>query len=319
MISNFRHLKGAIFKVLAAATLAVFFLIWSQAHFQTAERLDADTQHCLTDGVSLDNIAFIIKTGASEAFEKLPTQIETTFRCVKNVLVVADLEFDLPGHHSYDVLRDVDPLVRDHDPAFDIYHEQRRMRKEGYSIEQIGNTSLSHDAAWELDKFKFLPMVYKASTDMPNKDWYVFLEADTYVNLMNLYLWLSQLDADEKLYIGSPTYAAGTRFIHGGSGYILSGTAIRAFAEVYPAMAATWDEKTTKECCGDYILTLALKEVGVSASGAWPMFSGESPLEIPYGPAVWCQPILTLHHVVSTNLREMWSLEHEIGKNQVRG
>jgi len=265
-----------------------------------------------------DNVGLIVKTGASEAFEKLPAQIETVLGCAQNLLIVSDLDFELAGHHIHDVLQDVSPAIRDNNPVFEIYLQQRRLRDEGYTMEQLGVTSSSHNVAWELDKFKFLPMVYKAYTDIPNKDWYVFLEADTYLNWNNLLAWLSQLDASEKLYVGSPSFMAGTKFNHGGSGYILSRAAIRAFAEEYPAVASIWDARTTNECCGDYVLTLALKEFGVPVSGVWPMLSGEPPLEIPFGPALWCQSVITLHHVTSTDLRKMWSFERELDRTQVR-
>lgn len=109
----------------------------------------------------------------------------------------------------------------------------------------------------------------------------------------------------------------GNKFNHGGSGYVLSGPAVRAFASQYPRLASNWDERATNECCGDYLLTLALKEVGVEVSGVWPMLSGEPPSETPFGPALWCQPIITLHHVTPTEMRDMWTLEHELDKAQV--
>ena len=176
-----------ISRVLAAVILALLFLTWNQAHFWTARTVVPETQRCLAKGkFNQDNVGLIVKTGASEAFEKLPAQIETVLGCAQNLLIVSDLDFELAGHHIHDVLQDVSPAVRDNNPVFEIYHQQRRLRDEGYTMEQLGVTSSSHNVAWELDKFKFLPMVYKAYTDIPNKDWYVFLEADTYLNWNNL-------------------------------------------------------------------------------------------------------------------------------------
>lgn len=318
-----------VYRVLVAAVLALLLLTLNQGYFPTgwtagdARDGAAGTLHdlCSTKIQSQDNISFIVKTGASEAFDKLPTQLQTTLSCVKNLLLVADLDFEVADRQIHDVLGNVSQAVRNNNPAFDIYHQQRRLKDGGSTLEQISSSldakAPGHNAAWELDKFKFLPMVYKAYTDMPDKDWYVFLEADTYFNVNNLHSWLLQLDASRTLYIGSPSFMSGTKFNHGGSGYVLSGPAMRAFASWYPQMASVWDERTAKECCGDYVLTLALKELGIEVSGAWPMLSGEPPLETPFGPALWCQPIITMHHVTPTELRDMWNFEHELEKAQV--
>ena len=160
-------------------------------------------------------------------------------------------------------------------------------------------------------------MLNTAHAEMPGKDWYVFIEADTYLIWSNLIAWLQQLDPSQKLYIGSPSFTAGIKFNHGGSGYVLSGSALRTFAVEHPKMAAKWDERMSNECCGDYVLTLALNELGIPVSGAWPMLSGEPPLETPFGPALWCQPVITMHHVTSGDLNQMWSFEEDFKKWEV--
>lgn len=198
-----------------------------------------------THASSQDNIGFIVKTGASEAHDKLPTQLRTTLSCVEDLLLAGDLDFEVAGYQIHDVLKNVSQAIRDSDPAFDIYHRQRHLRDDGFALEQISRSlddkASGHNAAWELDKFKFLPMLYKAYTDMPDKDWYVFIEADTFLNLNNLLSWLLQLNASKILYIGSPSFMSGTKFNHGGSGYVLPGPAIRAFASWYPQVASVWD------------------------------------------------------------------------------
>ncbi|KAK5124806.1 hypothetical protein LTR85_001519 [Meristemomyces frigidus] len=218
----------------------------------------------------------------------------------------------------YDVLEGVNTSIRETHPAFEIYRNQRRLRDAGWSLQQISNASNiddpSHKAAWELDKFKFLHTLNKVHGEWPDKDWYVFVEADTYMNWPNLFAWLEQLDHTTELYIGSPSFMGGIKFNHGGSGYVLSGPALRRFAAEHPGMATEWDERTSKECCGDYVLTLALKELGIPVSGVWPMLSGECPLGTPFGPALWCQPVITMHHVTPNDVQEMWSFEEAFTK-----
>ncbi|KAK6435445.1 hypothetical protein LTR95_008364 [Oleoguttula sp. CCFEE 5521] len=267
-----------------------------------------------------DHVAVILKTGASEAFEKLPTLLQTTLSCVDNLLIVSDLEIDFHGYRMHDVLANVSPATKDTHPAFEIYREQIRLRDAGAILQQLSSTardqSDSHKAAWELDKFKFLHMLNTIHREMPGKDWYVFIEADTYLVWPNLMAWLSQLNASQKLHIGSPSFMAGTKFNHGGSGFVLSGPAVRAFATEHAGMAQQWDERMSKECCGDYVLALALTEIGIPVSGAWPMLSGEQPIFTPYGPAVWCQPVITMHHVDSNVVDSMWAFEQQFAAQQ---
>ncbi|KAK6438328.1 hypothetical protein LTR95_005467 [Oleoguttula sp. CCFEE 5521] len=267
-----------------------------------------------------DHVAVVIKTGASEVDEKLPTLLNTTLSCVENLLIVSDLDADFHGYHMHDVLANVSPAVKDSHPAFEIYRQQIRLRDAGATLQQLSSTARdqrdSHKAAWELDKFKFLHMINTIHHEMPGKDWYVFIEADTYLVWPNLMTWLGQLDARQKLHIGSPSFMAGTKFNHGGSGFVLSGPVVRAFATEHPGMAQQWDERMSKECCGDYVLALALTEIGIPVSGAWPMLSGEQPIFTPYGPAVWCQPVITMHHVDSNVVDAMWAFEQQFASQQ---
>lgn len=54
-----------------------------------------------------DEILVVLKTGANEVFEKLPTQILTMLQCVEDLLIFSDLEQQLGAYHIYDALADV--------------------------------------------------------------------------------------------------------------------------------------------------------------------------------------------------------------------
>jgi hypothetical protein len=80
---------------------------------------------------------------------------------------------------------------------------------------------------WKLDKFKFLPMVYKALRQMPQAKWVVFVELDTYPMWSNLLDYLSKFDANTPHYIGKQMFIGDVLFAHGGSGFALSAPAMR--------------------------------------------------------------------------------------------
>jgi len=170
----------------------------------------------------------------------------------------------------------------------------------------------SHNA-WNLDKYKFLPMIEQTWKMRPGLDWYIFAEADTYVFWTNMIYWLRQksgLSPREKIYLGSRSYINGRPFAHGGSGYILSGNLLRHLVEKHTGLVHQYTEQGTHECCGDLLVALALEEhEGVKIRQTWPMLNGEKPTTLPYGKNHWCEPILTMHHMNSEEISRVWQFE----------
>lgn len=158
-------------------------------------------------------------------------------------------------------------------------------------------------------------MLEKTWKMRPDKKWYVFIEADTYLVQSNLFLWLERLNHERALYMGSPTYIGGDAFSHGGSGYILSGAALKKFADEDEGIAQRFDEDMSKEQYGDHMLMKALKSKGVEFSKVWPMLQAEKPSALPFGPGPdngvrhWCQPIVTMHHITSDEASRLWEFE----------
>jgi hypothetical protein len=61
-------------------------------------------------------------------------------------------------------------------------------------------------AAWTLDKYKKLHIVEKACAMKPDLDWYLHIDADTYVIWPSLVEWLEQLDLSKESFLGSMSY-----------------------------------------------------------------------------------------------------------------
>jgi hypothetical protein len=164
------------------------------------------------------------------------------------------------------------------------------------------------DGGWELDKFKFVNMVVRAWELRPDQDWYVFAEADTYVVWPTLVHWLrNKVNPRDNVYVGSVAMIAGFPFAHGGSGYVVSGALMRKMAQI-PDITK-YDEKAGEECCGDVVFARVAKEVGTKVMNAHPMFNGEKPNTLPYGPGHWCEPLLTMHHMNSEEISAVWQYQ----------
>lgn len=260
------------------------------------------------------NLQVIIKTGATEAYEKLLPQLMTTLSCSKRIDIFSDLEETIGGYHVRDALEDFDSEMKLNDPDFEIYRTQQEYHATGQDITELGK---KHKAVWTLDKYKFMHMVQKTWDLNPNLDWYLFIESDTYVFWSNLNIWLQRLDPKEKLYLGSEALIGGDQyFAHGGSGFVLSGALLKRFAGDDSQMASRNDKILPNMCCGDLVLARAIRKyVGVEVQNNWPWINGETPWTIPFGPNYWCKPIITMHHIAPRQRALIYAFEQK-RKNQ---
>ncbi|KAI9734208.1 MAG: hypothetical protein M1834_002308 [Cirrosporium novae-zelandiae] len=259
------------------------------------------------------DLLIVVKTGATEAYAKLPVQLVTNLQCAKNFLIFSDLEQDIGKYHLYDALDNVSANVKYEHPDFQLYWKQKEYYANGEDISSLK----VNNAGWNLDKFKFLHMMEKTWSMQPHYNWYFFMEADTYIIWSNLLTWLKQFDPIMPLYVGSPTQISDTAFAHGGSGYLLSGATMQRLADD-PGIGQRYDSQMLGTCCGDHMLGIALREKGVQLGSAWPMINGEKGRTLPYARDQWCQPLITMHHVNPEEMSQMWKFEQRRKNFEVR-
>lgn len=144
-----------------------------------------------------------------------------------------------------------------------------------------------------------------------NFRWFVFIDTDTFIEWENLLFLLSHLNDAKPLYIGSPVWLPGLQFAHGGSAYVLSYGAMKALntPETHDKEQLLYSQfgfNTTALCCGDEALANVLKSKGVSLKGYWPMFNGEIPAALSFGRDLWCEPVISLHHIGGEDMQDLW-------------
>ncbi|KIM97610.1 glycosyltransferase family 31 protein [Oidiodendron maius Zn] len=254
----------------------------------------------------LERVVITVKTGATEASQKIPVQMRTSLRCAPHVLVFSDMAQRIGDIELHDVLGDTADEVKDGNPAFEIYRKQQELKDPEEIHRQLKSfktPGTNEAAAWTLDKYKNMHLVEKAWALRPDMDWYLHVDADTYVMLPSLAAWLKRLDKKKHLYLGRSIPVDGITFGHGGSGILLSGEAMRMFAVDNVGTAARWDPIVNSSCCGDLLLSRALWEIGIPrVLHAWPSINGESPTTMPFGEQQWCEPIVTMHHVTAEEM-----------------
>ncbi|OLN93286.1 hypothetical protein CCHL11_08326 [Colletotrichum chlorophyti] len=255
------------------------------------------------------NILLIMKTGATESFDKVPTQLMTMLKCLPEYFIFSDLDQTVAGYHIYDSLDSVLPEAMDGNKDFDLYRRQKACAADQQSCNKLAE---SKDEGWNLDKYKNVHIAEKTYHMRPNYDWYIYVDADTYVLWPTLVQWLKNLNPKNKHYLGSVTMIRNFVFGHGGSGYIVSQAAMHDMIADRKNVGNKWDVRASKECCGDYIFALAMKDgADVNVHNVWPTINGEKPFTLPYGPSHWCHPIVTMHHMNAEEISTFWEYEHK--------
>jgi hypothetical protein len=203
-------------------------------------------------------ILLIMKTGASEAFDRLPTHLITILRCLPDFLLFSDLDQHIAGYHVRDSLETVLSTAKDDNHEFDLYRQQKACVVDQEMCAK--NIDGLQGAGWNLDKYKNIHIAEKSHRLRPGYEWYFFVDADTYVSWPNLIQVLRKLDPTKPRFLGSPTMIQGNLFAHGGSGYAISSAAMMEFAGQHPGIANKYDARVRDVCCGDYMFATALKE-----------------------------------------------------------
>lgn len=281
---------------------------------------NASTVHC-PDMPGMEDILVVLKTGVTEALNKVPAQLDTVLRCTPNFVIVSDYEEVIGGVRTVDVLRNVSDHIKQSQAEFDLYNRVQRggrvaLRPEDYGSDFNSQYGRQGNPGWMLDKWKFLPMIDAVLERQPTAKWFVFIEADTYLFWENLLAWVSKHDPSQPKYLGCQTAIGDNVFAHGGSGFVLSNPAMRKVSEHRKTHMSELEELTVREWAGDSVLGRVLKDVGVSLTWSWPMSQGKQLWDLDcfseaYSRRAWCHPVVTFHHMTPIEVYDMWAFDQQ--------
>ncbi|WEW59441.1 hypothetical protein PRK78_004915 [Emydomyces testavorans] len=270
----------------------------------------------------MDDILVILKTGVTEALEKVPIHFETTLQCVPHYAVFSDCEEEIAGVRTYDVLRNVSESIKKTNSDFELYNRIRKSGRDGLRPSDLmlddvsGPAGKPNNPGWKLDKWKFLPMMDEALEVRPNAKWYVFMEADTYIIWPNLLAWLAKLDATKPYYLGTQMMMGETIFAYGGSGFVISNPAMKSFSKYRASRLAELDEYTANQWAGDAVLGQILLEAGIPLTHSWPMLQTAriwnlDHFELGFEHKLWCFPAVSYHHMTPGDVEIMWQFDQQ--------
>jgi hypothetical protein len=248
------------------------------------------------------NVMVVIKTSAGETADKLPTHLKTLLECVPHFLIFSDRPGNTDGIIVHDALASISNATKEKHKEFNQY-EKLQTQKAG----EIKAGSVDK----ELEKWKMLPMVYKAYMMRPNMRWYMFIEADTSLSWTNLLQWVDRLDYRIPYYAGAPTFLGNTKFVQRGPGILVSFGAMRLYAKSYEERyVSKWEARVAKECCGDLVLATAMNDAHVELYSAFPLLQGETPTSLDWTGRNWCTPVISWHHMNKQAIESVWSAHH---------
>ncbi len=245
------------------------------------------------------NVVVNIRTSKAE-LEKLPRQLLSILSCVPNFAIFSDHAGEIDGFPIYNILEEVSMGAK---RSHDEFKEYQLMRADPDRKPDSGKTK-------DLDKWKFLPMVYNAYHMNPSAKFHVFIEADTALSWTNLLQWVNRLDYRIPYYSGNPIFMNGIQVAFRGSGIMISQGALRRYAKSYDELyKSKWEALVGKECCGDLALGMAMRDAHVEFYASWPLLQSEQPNTLDYNEKHWCVPAVSWHHINGDDLTDMWLVE----------
>jgi len=256
-------------------------------------------------------VMVIMKTGATELEYKLPTHLITLLKCIPqgHFIAFSDMAQTFADYPIFDALQNVSAPWKEKHEDFAHYRQIEQYRAEGGDLNKLKGSR-----SWNLDKWKFLPMMHATYELSPDYiDWFVYIEADTSLSWLNLLSWLKTMDPKQKYYLGSQNHVGDTIFAHGGSGFILSRAAAKAMEDVRSRNPVRyiekWEDITSKSGFGDAVVAEALLEAGVPFTPAWPVMQGEKISTVDFTPNHWCTPPVSMHHVSPVEVDDIWRFQ----------
>jgi len=272
-----------------------------------------------------EDVLLVMKTGSSVIDKRLPVHFKTTFRCTPDFLVFSDMAQDFHGLQIHDSLDELHKYVDMSNPDLKYYEylKTSRARKQKGWLENLGDKEeklegKESDKAWEMDKYKNIPILRKSYAMYPEKKWFLFVDADTSIMWSNILTWLAMLDHTKPFYTGSQNWIGDVEFAHGGSGYIVSQAAARILADENEEKAKEHISFAAHECCGDMVLAHAFHDNNIALNGSWPNIQGSTPDTLDYDDNKWCHAAMTFHHTTAAQTEELWKLERAMQDVKVR-
>ncbi|CAN6630568.1 hypothetical protein TRVA0_012S02806 [Trichomonascus vanleenenianus] len=283
-------------------------------------------------------IFFLLKTGGSELWNKLPIHFFTTLTKMKHFELYSDSPGSIAGHPIIDAFANMTEEFKKTAQDMEMYRLQKEVIHDQRAGFDYSETKLN--AGWTMDKYKNIPIMMHAYLTAPEEvEWFFMMDADTYVMADTLQQWLDKnvpfSGKDKAAYFGSVTVLVSNQYLfaHGGSGILVSRKALDetigpiVHDEVKrKQFLAKYERMADATCCGDALFGMMLgeesnKAITVSSGyeycpgykydqgAANRPFQGNTIWDVDVTPDNWCTPLITFHHASVHDIEVLWEYE----------
>ncbi|KAF2121651.1 hypothetical protein BDV96DRAFT_564673 [Lophiotrema nucula] len=273
--------------------------------------------------VEAEQVVVAIKTTATDALSKIPPMLLLTHQSNhEQLLILGDMQMHIGTFQVHDVLDRTDADLLAHSPDLERYRKQVQYASHHRDIPSLTEKNLQKEkeVRESMDKYKYLRMLERAWDFLPERLWYVFVDTDTFLVRSNLLNWLGQHDSgEEHFFRNPPDLDSNAPFALGGSTFVLSVGAMRLLFTEREGVVSAWEERISKFSSGYDVLKSALSsELNLEGNHTWPGISGFNPHTVPYGPDVWCEPVIALEGVSAGLQSDIWRLQRDREEYQHR-
>lgn len=283
-----------------------------------------------------DKVFLMIKTGGSEMWSKLPIHLLTTLTKFPYFALYSDAPGSIAGYEVIDILANVSQDVKNELLEFRTTYALQKWLHDTQGVYDYSQAI--RNLGWDLDRFKNIPMLMHAY-DVAAKgvEWFVFIDADSYLFSDNLLTFLNQFDSNEYWYLGSAVPGEPHYFAHGGSGVAISKAALTDTVGVVSDADKQLENFTIDSCCGDLVVgQMMLAGLNLNASTGYNLelpqedqwyrsnmpniretsFQGNSIWDVQVTKHNWCMPLVSFHHVTNHDIERLYEFERLLSKEK---
>ncbi|KAL6710097.1 hypothetical protein ACN47E_009888 [Coniothyrium glycines] len=302
--------------------LVVYAFCWVKGwpqYYDDEELPPSKRPHSRTLGpheVKHEQFIVSVTTTAVDAYAKVsPLLLFTPVQDHGQLLLFSDLQMEIGKWPIFDVLwRYSQEFIRSA-PELGRYRAQVDYARKSLPMSKLRKQDEEEEKEilLMLDKYKILQTMAAAWEYRPDRAWYAFVGDETYINRANLLEWLSQYDSRSKHFFGNPpTLEFPDPFSAAGDSIIVSRQVMKELFADRKDLIKTWQNKVIDYSSAfDLIFNVLQTELKVGLEGVWPGISGFNPSSAPFSPALWCEPILMMHHVSADTASDIWKLEKD--------
>lgn len=255
--------------------------------------------------VDHDQLVVAVTTTANDVYSKVaPLILNTDERDHGTFLLFSDLQTEIGRWPVFDVIWRYGSEFIKKTEQLERYRAQVDFARRSIPLTNLKKPDPEEERRDMeiLHKYKILETMASAWEYRPDRSWYVFAGDETYINRPNLLDWLSQHDPDAMHFFGNPpapaTALVPDPFAAGGTSFILSRQVMRELFKNRKDFIQMRREHISEHTTAFDLVSSALQaELKLEFTVVWPGISGFDPSTVPFSPAIWCEPVLMMHHI----------------------